>query len=332
MMKCIVYRKTVLSVLALLVVTNLSFNAVDAQTSNVLLSDTTIHSTLLSNGTSIIDYSTKVTNRGSNEIDRVELRVDVRSLTIPQGLWNAKISSLSSSSADTYNILTIIFSTPLLVDEIIDIEFTIRTDDLQEQYGTCPDTGLCLHNMIFYVRPIQEFQNFTFIATLPVHAILANDSSPVFPEAQSNFTDGRTLGFRWLTDQLLPGQEKVYILKYGQLMTTTAVSNTPVDNTAWILLSLLIGGVSVIIIERIPRFVLKLRNQKMPVVVGITHHENNVLRLLQRKGGSCPQRLIYEELDMSQSLASMVLSGLEERGLIKRMRDGRENMVYIIED
>ena len=242
MMKCIVYRKLILAALALLVVTNLSFNAVDAQTSNVLFSDTTIRSTLLSNGTSIIEYSTKVTNRGSNEIDRVELRVDVRSLTIPQGLWNAKISSLSSSVADTYNILTIIFSTPLLVDEIVDIEFGIRTDDLQEQYGTCPDTGLCLHNMIFYVRPIQEFQNFTFIATLPVHAILANDSSPVFPEAQSNFTDGRTLGFRWFTDQLLPGQEKVFILKYGQLMTTAAVSNTPVDNTAWILLSLLVGG------------------------------------------------------------------------------------------
>ena len=332
MMKHIVYRRAILAALALLVATSFSFNVADAQTNNLLLSDTTIHSTLLANGTSIFEYSTKVTNRGTNEINSIELRVDVRTLTISQKILDSKISSLSSSVIDTYNLLTIVLASPLLADEMIEIDFTIMTDDIQEQYGICSDTGSCLYNMIFYVRPIHEFRNFTFIANLPVHAILANDSSPIFPETSSNFTDGRTLGFRWFTEQLLPGQEKVYILKYGQPMTTAANPSTPVDSTAWILLALLAGGGTVIVIERIPRFVGNLRNQKQSVVVGITHHENDVLRLLQRKGGSCPQRLIYEELDMSQSLASMVLAGLEERGLIKRFRDGRENIVHIVED
>lgn len=35
---------------------------------------------------------------------------------------------------------------------------------------------------------------------------------------------------------------------------------------------------------------------------------------------------------MSQSMISMILSSLEERGLIKRLREGRMNIVYVIEE
>ncbi|MFW9799035.1 MAG: helix-turn-helix transcriptional regulator [Candidatus Thorarchaeota archaeon] len=44
------------------------------------------------------------------------------------------------------------------------------------------------------------------------------------------------------------------------------------------------------------------------------------------------QREIYEELNLSQSTASMLLNSLEERGLIRRFREGRENVVHKIDD
>lgn len=64
----------------------------------------------------------------------------------------------------------------------------------------------------------------------------------------------------------------------------------------------------------------------------ISTQEQEILDLLSVRGGSCPQREIYENLDMSQSMASMMLTSLESRGLIKRLRSGRENIVHIMED
>ncbi len=61
-------------------------------------------------------------------------------------------------------------------------------------------------------------------------------------------------------------------------------------------------------------------------------HEREVVQLLSGKGGSCLQREIYENLDMSQSMVSMLLTGLEERGLIRRLREGRENIVHLVEE
>ncbi|RLI55794.1 MAG: hypothetical protein DRO87_02425 [Candidatus Thorarchaeota archaeon] len=57
-----------------------------------------------------------------------------------------------------------------------------------------------------------------------------------------------------------------------------------------------------------------------------------MLTLVAQNGGSCPQREIYEALDMFQSMASMILTSLEQRGVIRRMKKGRENIVHIMEE
>ncbi len=303
-----------------------------AQTDNILMNNTTVQNSMLSNGTTIIEYSSTIINRGTADVNQFECRIDVRSLVLYQDLISSEISGISVTPANTYNLITVNLATPLLPTASVEVFFSFKTDDLQEQYGICPDTGLCLHNMIFYVRPSYEIRNFTFIAKLPIHSVLADDRSPLFPDADGNFTDGNTLGFSWFADQILPGQERVYIVKYGHRVTAQMPAESPTDMTLLILLSLLSGAMLAIIVERSPKALAKLRKEERPLVVGITSHENEVLRLLKRKGGSCLQRLIYEELDMSQSLASMVLTGLEERGLIKRLRDGRENVVHILED
>jgi uncharacterized membrane protein len=66
--------------------------------------------------------------------------------------------------------------------------------------------------------------------------------------------------------------------------------------------------------------------------VGVTSEEEEVLGVIRRKGGSCPQKDLYTEFDMSQAKVSLILNNLEERGLVRRFREGRENVVHIMED
>ena len=54
--------------------------------------------------------------------------------------------------------------------------------------------------------------------------------------------------------------------------------------------------------------------------------------MIRQKGGSCPQKDLYTEFDMSQAKVSLILNNLEERDLVRRFREGRENVVHIMED
>jgi uncharacterized membrane protein len=64
---------------------------------------------------------------------------------------------------------------------------------------------------------------------------------------------------------------------------------------------------------------------------GITNEESMIIESIQMKGGSCSQKDLYRQLDISESKLSLVLSGLEEKGIISRIRNGRENFIHIME-
>jgi uncharacterized membrane protein len=65
--------------------------------------------------------------------------------------------------------------------------------------------------------------------------------------------------------------------------------------------------------------------------VGVTSEEEEVIEIIRRKGGSCSQKALYTGLNLSQAKVSIMLNNLEERGVVRRFREGRENMVYLIE-
>jgi len=164
---------------------------------------------------------------------------------------------------------------------------------------------------------------------LPSHATLESDAAaPLFPIPASNFTDGNRMVFNWETMVLLPGQEQAFIVKCqlptGLLQTESQSANLLLYGIA----GAAIGVFAVLVIERLPAAVRRFMTRKESTISVVSSQEQQVLSLLDKKGGSCLQREIYEELSMSQSMASMLLNSLEERGLIKRFRDGRENVVH----
>ncbi|TFH10926.1 MAG: MarR family transcriptional regulator [Candidatus Thorarchaeota archaeon] len=190
-------------------------------------------------------------------------------------------------------------------------------------------------HLIYYIRSLNKIQNLTFSAALPQHAIINHDAAaPLFPSPTSNFTDGSRSIYVWEVDVLLPGQEVVYIIKYQRPVILVDEGTNPVASNPLflVIISGVSAGLAVLLIERIPGWIKGLISRELIVSGKISSQEQEILDLLNTRGGSCSQKEIYENLDMSQSMASMMLTSLEGRGLIKRLRSGRENIVHIMED
>ena len=100
--------------------------------------------------------------------------------------------------------------------------------------------------------------------------------------------------------------------------------------------SVIIGFIGVVIGIIIaifgPRIVYRLKRIGKVRFIGVTSEEEEVLEVIRQKGGSCSQKDLYTEFDMSQAKVSLILNNLEERGLVRRLREGRENVVHIMED
>jgi uncharacterized membrane protein len=80
-----------------------------------------------------------------------------------------------------------------------------------------------------------------------------------------------------------------------------------------------------------PRVIERLRHLGAVRYVGVTAEEEEVLATIREKGGSCTQKELYSQFDMSQSKMSLILTNLEQRGLIRRLKEGRENVVHLME-
>ena len=147
-----------------------------------------------------------------------------------------------------------------------------------------------------------------------------------------NYTDGYRPIYVWFKESMLPGQEVAFIVKYQLPAVILEPQQSPVDSIIVGIMFLAIGAVSVLFIERIPLILKQFQTRTVVTAIRLSKQEEEILAFLTKKGGSCSQREIYEELDMSQSLASTILTSLEDKKLIRRFKEGRENMVHIMEN
>ncbi len=305
---------------------------VEAQINDILMTDVDIDVMLDRNGTSHIHFSAIINNTGSIEVNQFSVRIELRSMVIVEVLVDSTPSIANIIEEDRYSRIQIEPASQIDVASSVELSIRMTSDTLQEQVGLCEERGLCLENMIYYVRPLNEFHNVRFSVTLPQHAVLDTESPPLFPSPTSNHTDGLSLVFVWEIDQILPGQERVFIVKYGLPMTSAAIIDDGTNDFLLIMVAIFGGAIGVIVIERAPNMIRALRAPRIMSDVGVTDHESEILKYLSKKGGASLQRDIYRDLDMSQSLASMILTGLEQRGMIKRFREGRENVVHLVEE
>jgi len=176
-----------------------------------------------------------------------------------------------------------------------------------------------------------ELANFTFTAILPQDALLSRESVvPLFPASDSNYTDGASLAFVWFTDSLQIGQERVFIVKYQYPNAQPGPLGSFFFEAIVIALLGIVSGIALTIGG--PKIYQRIKRIGTVRFVGVTSEEEEVLEVIRQKGGSCPQKDLYTEFDMSQAKVSLILNNLEERGLVRRFREGRENVVHIMEN
>jgi uncharacterized membrane protein len=304
-----------------------------AGSQDLIMSNMEVTATMGAECTTTLFIESEVTNVGSTTLDYFDLRIDVRSFNVTSASLNGSSASIAIIPESNYNLVRITSASPIAMNSTLNLNLNITSDCLQERIGLNEAGTMYVNHLIYYIRPLYQIQNLTFTAVLPTHGILQSDASaPLFPNPTTNFTDGFRPIYVWHRDLMLPGQEVVYIVKYQLPAAILASQQSPLNPVVFGLVFLIIGALSAIFIERIPVLLKRFKTRTVIAPVRLSKQEEQVLNLLARKGGSSPQREIYEALDISQSLASTILTSLEERKLIRRFREGRENMVHIMED
>ncbi|MFW9981346.1 MAG: helix-turn-helix transcriptional regulator [Candidatus Thorarchaeota archaeon] len=320
-------------VIASLLILPIQGEFVTAQSTGLIMDPIDIKATMAMDGTTTIEVRARTINKGLGAVESLSFRIDSLNVFVITSLVNNTVSISNAIPHERYTEIAISLPQPLDVNESVWIDLQLQATDLQSEpvEGSGLDLTRIRSDFIFYIRPLIEYANFTFTAVLPQDAMLSRESVvPLFPEANSNYTDGATLAFVWFTQSLQPGQEKVFIVKYQVPTDTTG----PLQSTILESIIIAVLGVALGIILTLvgPKLLARIRRIGKVRFIGVTTEEEEVLEVIRAKGGSCPQKDLYTEFEMSQAKVSLILNNLEERGLVRRFREGRENVVHIMED
>ena len=283
-----------------------------------------------------LNIESEVLNIGSTDYDYFDIRIDVRNLNVSKALLNGTAVQTEILPQSNYMVVRLFPISPMAVGTGFVLNLNLTTQCLQENIGFSDDGQMYLNHLIYYIRPLNEIQNLTFAVALPAHAVLRTGvPAPLFPSPSSNYSNGQNTVYVWFNEQLLPGQEVAYVVKYEIPAAIMQMGQTPVSLSQLIPIGAVffaLGAAIVLFVERIPLIIRRFKTRTIITPIRLSRQEEDVLSFLTKKGGSCSQREIYEELNISQSLASTILTSLEDRKLIRRFREGRENMVHIMED
>ena len=282
-------------------------------------------------GLTTISVSARMMNIGATSVTQLNFRID----SLATILTLAQVNQTSASSVivehDRYTEVVIDLGLTLNSNESVWIDLGFLSSDFQSDSVVGTDITKLVGDFIYYLRPLTGLANMTFTAVLPPEAMLSQESVvPLYPNTDANYTDGSSLSFVWFTSSLQPGQERVFIIRYQTPNYEAGPISSFVIESMVIAFLGIFAGIGLAIVG--PRILYRLRRIGKVRFIGVTSEEEEVLEVIRRKGGSCPQKDLYTEFEMSQAKVSLLLNNLEERGLVRRFREGRENVVHIMED
>jgi len=322
--------------MAALVLTSMLFLPVQgdmqlAQLEDIILDPVEIEALMTQDGVTTLNFRARATNHGSTNITSLSFRIDSLDVEVVSTQVDDTTTTSTAILQDRYTEVVVPLITPLEENDSVWVELNLESTDLQFDQNIDVDSTKDYADFIFYIRPLTEIANLTFTAVLPQDAVLSRASAvPLFPAADANYTDGSRLAFVWFTDSLLVGGEQAFIIRYQYPTEQTGpVGSFFVESVIIAILGIISG---IVLTIGGPKFYQRLRRIGTVKFVGVTSEEEEVLEVIRKKGGSCPQKDLYTEFDMSQAKVSLILNNLEERGLVRRFREGRENVVHIMED
>jgi len=308
---------------------------VDAQTDStitpeLIISPLSITARMNTNGSTSIYIHGIVTNQGDTATSEISYRIESLDLRIISVNFNGDAVLATISRMERHSMILITLSENLESGFSGKLDIEVISEDIQSPLEIATDGESMEGSLVYYMRPHVTIANFTFTAILPEYASLSDESLvPIFPNSDSNYTNGKSLIFVWNANILQPGQERAYIIRYQ----VDYVESIPEAlSPLLVLLFLVIGiGIGSILTFFWPRIASRIKKSRRVEYLGITSEEEEILDIVREKGGSCSQKELYRSLPISESKVSLLLGNLEERGVIQRFREGRENMVHLIE-
>ncbi|MCK4567460.1 MAG: hypothetical protein KAU48_09135, partial [Candidatus Thorarchaeota archaeon] len=203
-------------IIASLAVLPVQSNFVVAQTTcDVLLDPISIVAVMDNDGLTTVTVRARMTNLGATPTDTLCFRIDSLEAIVTLVMVNGSSTSAAVTDYDRYTQITVDLELSLETNESVWIELGILASDFQSDPVMANDPTKLVGDFIYYIRPLTGLANFTFTAILPEGAMLSQESVvPLFPDTDSNYTDGSSLAFVWFTQSLQPGQERVFIIKY----------------------------------------------------------------------------------------------------------------------
>jgi uncharacterized membrane protein len=298
--------------------------------SEVLFDPITIYTHLQENGTTLIIIDASLKNQGTESLSEISLSVETLQVEILIVQYNGNTVPSYLEQMDRHTMIIVQLSGIFQSNETAQLHVELLSEDLQSNAENSLDNQSFQRGMILYIRPHSTHRNLTLFVFLPEYTIPSNESQvPIFPQADSNFTENGSIVFLWQIPILQAGQELAFIVKYqGQNNDMLATEDSLFWNSFFVSIGVILGGLGVVVT---PKLIEKLKNLKVVPYSGLTNEERMIVGILSENGGSCSQQDIYKEMDISPSKLSQVLNNLEERILIKRVRNGRSNMIHLIE-
>jgi hypothetical protein len=296
----------------------------------ILLESATFKAFMQEDGTTSITMDARVTNVGIASVQTVEVRVDSIEVTLTKAMFDGEDANATSLIMERHTMIVVHLQSELKANQSASIHLELRSTDLQDNRVNGDDESFTHGSFVFYMRPHTTISNLTFYVYLPAHSSLSHDSiSPIFPDAEANFTDGESLAFKWFLPVLQPGQERVFIVRYQSPHSGLVQSEPPT------LVALVTGATGAVLgatfVLAGPTIIGRFKRKGSVHYAGLTSEEEEILAILRRDEGSTPQKELYRQLPISDSKLSLLLGNLEERGLVRRARKGRENTVHLKE-
>ncbi len=156
--------------------------------------------------------------------------------------------------------------------------------------------------------------------------ISRDDLEPFSPEDAVTGSEGRRIFVRWDVDEISLGETRDFSVRYQELDVLSNIFPIDMTTLAIILILLISLGISVY-------FKFKKKEDTISSILPLLKEdEKEVLLNIIEKEGECEQRNLVRELDYSKAKISRLVKDLEERNLIKKIKEGRKNRIVLKKD
>jgi uncharacterized membrane protein len=280
-----------------------------------------------------------VTAASATTIDSEKVEIDLESSTVDVEMEVGDLTSQRFTYFTNHNDLELLNATidgkPVdCTVERTQIESTVSCPtDLREnfsvhlKYRTETLTDTAGQQRLFNYRKnfIRPTNDFTVKVILPPGNVLleeGNVTTPVVsPTGGSIGSDGQRISVGWSMDPSL-GESQVFQVIYKDSGNT---------GTRLEIEAMLLGGAGVLTVIILGYYTYRRMNRESldTVYESLGEDEKKLLEMIRENGGEMLQKDAVAELDYSKAKVSGIVSGLTEKGILDKEKEGRSNKLTI---